>query len=144
GLTIPRENVPDFRARFAKLAGERITEENRRPRLRIDVEIDVAEIDLELADALDSLGPFGFGNPRPRVLLKGARSASKPRVVGRGHLKLGLRRNGAPSLDCIGFDLGDLLDRVDDSPLDVVGNVSVNQWNGRRSAQLQILDLRAA
>jgi single-stranded-DNA-specific exonuclease len=79
------------------------------------------------------------------VLLRGVSCSSRPRVVGRGHLKLALRRPGRPVLDCIGFDLGDLCDpeRPPDT-LDLVGNVSLNEWNGQRSAQLQLLDLRAA
>ena len=145
GLTVARENVPELRERFGALVGKSLTDENRVPHLRIDVEMDAGEVDLELAGLLDRLGPYGFGNPRPRVLLRGVQKASRPRIVGRGHLKLGLRREGAPVLDCIGFDLGGIVEQgFPDGPLDVVGNVSVNEWNGNRTAQLQLLDVRGA
>lgn len=144
GLTIPRENVPAFRERFAELAAAQMTPESRTPRLPIDVEFDPSDIDLSLADHLDRLAPFGYGNPKPRVLLRGVERANRPRVVGRGHLKMGLRRPSAPTLDCIGFDLGDRSEGLPDGPLDLVGTISANEWNGKRTAQFQILDLRAS
>ncbi|NNE43921.1 MAG: single-stranded-DNA-specific exonuclease RecJ, partial [Gemmatimonadetes bacterium] len=88
--------------------------------------------------------PFGFGNPRPVFLLRDVAPAGAVKVVGRGHLKMGLGRNGRP-LDCIGFDLGE---RVDPSRppehMDVVGHVTINEWNDRRNEQLQVIDFREA
>jgi hypothetical protein len=53
-------------------------------------------------------------------------------------------RRDEGGLDCIGFDLGGRLDNggLPDGPLDLVGHVAVNEWNGRRSVQLQLADLR--
>jgi single-stranded-DNA-specific exonuclease len=145
GLTIDRSRIFEFRERFAAGCSRRLTEENRRPRLRIDGEIDPTEVDLQLAVDLERLAPFGFGNPRPTFLLRAAAPAGPARVVGRGHLKLSLKRNGGPPLDCIGFDLGERVDVEGLSgPLDVVGHVTINEWNDRRSEQLQMIDVREA
>jgi single-stranded-DNA-specific exonuclease len=143
GLTIRRENVADFRARFASGVAQRLTDQNSVPLLKIDAELGIDEIDLDLVEQLDRLAPFGCGNARPTFLLRGARSVGRPRVVGRGHLKMSVRRDEG-GLDCIGFDLGGRLDdgRLPDGPLDLVGHVAVNEWNGRRSVQLQLADLR--
>jgi single-stranded-DNA-specific exonuclease len=145
GLTIERGRIPEFRQRFAEGCGSRLTDENRRPKLRIDGEIRPDDVSLDLAGALERLAPFGFGNPRPVFLLRGSTPAGCPRVVGRGHLKLALQRSDGPPVDCIGFDLGDRVEPGRPTgPLDVVGHVTVNEWNDRRTEQLQVVDFRRA
>lgn len=144
GFTIERGNVEAFRARFAEGVEKQLTPENSRPRVRIDSELLPADVDLPLAEDLERLGPFGFGNPRPVVLLSGVTTAGR-KVVGRGHLKLGVRRAEQGTLDVIGFDFGPRAEQ--DFPtgaVDLVGQVSINEWNGRRSAQLQLSDYREA
>jgi single-stranded-DNA-specific exonuclease len=143
GITIKRDRLAEFRVRFGEECALRLTPENSRPRLKIDGDIHPAEVDLGLAGELDRLAPFGFGNPRPVFRLCGAEPAGAIRVVGRGHLKMSLARSGSRALDCIGFDLGDRIDPADPPRvLDLVGQVTVNEWNGRRNEQFQIVDLR--
>ncbi|HET9887099.1 MAG TPA: DHHA1 domain-containing protein, partial [bacterium] len=145
GLTIERARVAEFRERFSSSVETLLTEENRRPKVRIDCEISADEIEDPLLQQLNALGPFGFGNSRPTFLLRGASPFSRARVVGRGHLKLQLRREGKPPLDCIGFDLGARAEGgVWGENIDVIGHLAANDWNGRRMAQMHIVDFRAA
>jgi single-stranded-DNA-specific exonuclease len=145
GLTIARERIPEFRSRFAEGCRERITDDIRRPRLRIDGEIRAEDVSLDLAEDLDRLAPFGFGNPRPVFLLRSVVASGPPRVVGRGHLKIALQRDGGPGLDCIGFDLGGRVEAGTSlGRVDIVGHVTVNEWNDRRTEQLQVIDFREA
>jgi single-stranded-DNA-specific exonuclease len=142
GLTIQRDHIAEFRRRFAAGITERITDEIKRPRLRIDGELRPEDANLELAADLDRLAPFGFGNPRPVMVLSRVLPRGR-KVVGRGHLKLSLGRTHGPALDIIGFDLGERSDRdFPTGPVDLAGNLTVNEWNGRRTAQLQLLDYR--
>jgi single-stranded-DNA-specific exonuclease len=144
GLTIRRDDVAEFRARFAAGVAARLTDEIATPRLRIDGEIEPKDVDLGLAEGLAGLGPFGFGNPRPVFVLRGVTPAARPKVVGRGHLKLSVRRPGDADLDCIGFELGRREAEFPGGRVDLVGSVAINEWNGRRSAQLQVADFREA
>jgi single-stranded-DNA-specific exonuclease len=137
--------VPEFRRRFSEGVAKRIDETNSVPRLRIDGCIEASEIGLDLAEELDRLGPFGYGNPRPVFVLHDAPIAGRPRIVGRGHLKTSLERPGDSPLDCIGFDLGERIDEIrDPAGVEIAGHVSVNEWNGRRIPQFQLLDFREA
>lgn len=144
GLTIERARVAEFRKRFAAAVAERLTEENSHPRLRIDSDATPDEIGLPLAEDLERLSPFGYGNARPVFVMHGVTAAARPKVVGRGHLKLTLRRASDGDLDCIGFELGERGEKEFPSRADLAGSVAVNEWNGRRSAQFQILDFREA
>lgn len=142
GLTIRRDDVPEFRRRFAEGVARRLNEDNAHPRLRIDGAMDPEEIDLPLAEDLSRLGPFGFGNARPVFLLRAAVPAAPPKVVGRGHLKLSVKRREA-ALDCIGFELGPRVEAgFPAGPVDLAGSVAVNRWNGRSTAQFQVADFR--
>jgi len=144
GFTIDRENVEAFRVRFADGVSKQLTPENSRPRVKIDSELVPGEVDLGLAEDLERLGPFGFGNPRPVVLLSGVTTTGR-KVVGRGHLKLGVRRPEQGTLDVIGFDFGPRAEKdFPEGSVDLVGQVSINEWNGRRTAQLQLSDYREA
>ncbi len=142
GLTIRRDDVAEFRRRFAAGVTDRITDEIKAPRLRIDGTLRPEDASLELAADLDRLAPFGFGNPRPVLVISGVLPRGR-KIVGRGHLKLMIRRGDAPALDVIGFDLGERSDRdFPTGPVDLAGNLTVNEWNGRRTPQLQLLDYR--
>jgi single-stranded-DNA-specific exonuclease len=143
GLTIERDRIQAFRERFSSAAHGRLTHENSQPIVRIDCEISPEEIDVPLLEDLDALAPFGLGNARPTFILRKVEVAGSTRVVGRGHLKMQLRRRGMPPLDCIGFDLGARANgETHCSRLDLVGHVAANDWNGRRIAQVQIVDFR--
>ena len=142
GLTIRREAVAEFRKRFAESVGTRLTEENSLPRLKIDAVVEPDEVSLDLAEDLDRLGPFGFGNGRPVFLLRGVTSSVRPRVVGKNHLKLAVRRAQGGDIDCIGFELGGR--EFPALRADLAGSVAINVWNGRRTAQFQIADFREA
>jgi single-stranded-DNA-specific exonuclease len=142
GLTIRRESVPEFRRRFAAGVADRLTEENSLPRLKIDAVAGLDEVSLEVAEDLDRLGPFGFGNGRPVLLLRGVSPVARPRVVGRNHLKLSVRRPQDGDVDCIGFELGER--EFPAGAADLAGSIAVNVWNGRRTAQFQIADFREA
>ncbi len=145
GLTIERSRVAEFRDRFASGVAPLLTQENSHAKVRIDCEIAPEEIDAGLLESLQMLAPFGFGNPRPTFLLRGAETSGPARIVGRGHLKLQLRRRGLPPLDCIGFDLGARLNGgACPARLDLVGHLASNDWNGRRVPQIQIVDFRPA
>jgi single-stranded-DNA-specific exonuclease len=145
GLTIERAQVAPFRERFAEAVAKRLDETNSQPLLRIDDEIAPETVDLELAEELERLAPFGYGNARPTFLLRGAKPVGSTRVVGRGHLKMTLRGRDGSGIDCIGFDLAERArGGLPGGRLDVVAHVAVNEWSGRRIPQLQLLDFREA
>ena len=143
GLTIERKNVDRFREALQKVADEQIPKENRVPFLKIDGEIDLADIDHKLVGLLGYLAPFGPQNMRPVLVSKGLEVVGTPAIVGNNHLKFKARQSGKV-FDCIGFSMGDLLYRaVPNEPnLDLAYVVEENDWGGRTRIQLRIKDLR--
>ena len=59
------------------------------------------------------------------------------------HLKLRLAAPGHAPVDAIGFGLGEKT-RVISTLVDVAYTLEVNEWNGSRSVQLSLQDVRGA
>lgn len=143
GMDLDRAALPAFREAFNEAAREALTPELLLPRIRVDLEVDPAALTLELADRARYMGPHGVGNPRPVLLARGLVPQVPPRVVGRGHLKVALARGGT-RLEAIGFGMAERFppDSLQGRTLDVVFQLTVNEYMGRRTPQLRLLDLR--
>lgn len=100
------------------------------------------EISLEAAEQLERLAPYGMGNPTPLVMLDEVETQGM-RTIGRddNHLKCTLVRSGQ-TLDAIGFNWAHVTKKVTPKArFQVLGELSVNEWNGNRKPQLTIRDL---
>lgn len=144
GMALHRDQLEPFERRMSSLAKERLTDEDWIPKTRIDFVCQLGEANLETITQLSLLEPFGMGNPAPRLLFRAAELADQ-RVLGKDarHLKLSLG-SGRRLLDAIGFGMGELAAALQPGKrIDVVGELSVNEWNGHRKPQLQLHDLHA-
>jgi len=140
GLSIAEETLEAFVARFDEVAAGLLTAEDLTPLLLIDGELEASEITSELVAGLETMKPFGMGNPEPVFLLRDA-EVSDCRTLKETHLKMRLNA-GCRSFDAIGFSLAGRAAQGD--RLDVVFSPAINVWNGRSSLQLTIKDLRKA
>ncbi|MDZ7317576.1 MAG: single-stranded-DNA-specific exonuclease RecJ [candidate division KSB1 bacterium] len=143
GLTIDRANIDRFRHRFNEIAAEQLNEDLLTPKLRIEGELKFNEISPRLLQILKLMAPFGPQNMRPVFLSQKLQVVGTPAVVGNNHLKFKVRQNGIV-LDAIGFNLGDLLYRIDPgvNNLDMTYVIEENTYCGRSTLQLRVKDLR--
>jgi single-stranded-DNA-specific exonuclease len=146
GLRIQRECVEPFTEAFVHRANQRLTAQDLEPVLRLDAEVSLADLTEPVVRDLQRLGPHGQGNPRPRFATGTVHLDGEPRLVGKtgDHLQFsvsdGRQRRKAiffrgrdflqPMLDCRRF-------RVAFEPI-------LNEFNGRTSVELQVLDIRFA
>jgi single-stranded-DNA-specific exonuclease len=151
GMDLTPSSVPAFREAFRRVADRELDDADLRPRIRIDLELppeSLSTLDLPACDLLAYLGPHGIGNPRPVFLVRGARVAGEPRVVGRGHLKLRLGDGTGSGLEAIGFGLAEDGDGRGTIPrgerVDAVFQLRANEYRGRRTPQARLLDVRPA
>ncbi len=142
GLDVRRDRLDDLRRGFRKVARIRLAGEDLRPRIRIDLELAPRDATLEFADRARWLGPHGIGNPRPVFMSRNVQVLDV-REVGTGHLKLRIDA-GHGSLDGIGFGLAERIDpaTLAGARVDVAYQLAVNEWRGRRSPQMKLLDVR--
>ncbi len=144
GFTVLNENVPTLRAKLLDIARVALDGQDLVPTLVIDMELDAAQVNLDLAAELQRLEPTGNGNPSPIFVTRNLR-VQDYRTVGRdeNHLRLKLGRRGDAPLDAIGFHLGDWARQMPPT-VDLAYQLEINEWNGSRTAQMNVLDIRAA
>ncbi len=144
GLTIKPENLEEFRSRLDNIASEALTEEDFKPDLSIDCELDLSKIDMKFWKLLSQFEPFGPGNLRPIFVSKGVHVVGVPTIVGKGHLKMKVAQNGSGAFDTIGFNMHEylpLIRNADDESMQIAYNLEENYWNGNRNLQLKLRDI---
>jgi single-stranded-DNA-specific exonuclease len=142
GLRIASHRVPQFTEAFVALANARLTGDDLVPKLRLDGEVSLGELTLATAEAVVGLGPFGVGNPRPKLATDWVEVAAEPRAVGKSqdHLQVTFQQNGA-RLKGIGFGLASHLeDLKQHRRCRIAFEPIINDYNGRRSVEVQVLD----
>lgn len=110
-----------------------------RPVLELDAVLPVAHASLALVGELSRLEPFGAGNREPFFLVPSV-SLTGIRRVGADKRHLQARID---SVGVIGFGLGEWADAIGGT-VDLACRVTANEWNGARSVQLSVVDIRAA
>ena len=113
--------------------------------LLIDALVSPAGVQPDLVEAMEGAGPFGTGWPAPR-LATGPVRIIKADVVGTGHVRLVVAGEDGKSLKAVAFrqaesELGQaLLGAGRDRRLWIAGRAKLDEWNGRRAAEMHIDD----
>ncbi|MDZ7357400.1 MAG: single-stranded-DNA-specific exonuclease RecJ [candidate division KSB1 bacterium] len=143
GLTIARDKIDAFRQRFNEISQQQLTEDLLCPKLRIDGEIRLSDINATFYKFLKLLAPFGPQNMRPVFLSQKLQVIGTPTIVGNNHLRFKVRQDGIV-MDAIGFNLGDLVYRIEPGAnnLDMAYVIEENTYLGRTTLQLRVKDLR--
>lgn len=150
GFTVETKNIKKLSEKLQKITEKELDEEKLTRVLKIDAEIPLEFVTEKLWKNLQELQPFGFGNPEPVFATMGVKVVDT-RLVGKDqkHLKLRIfppSSLSSPSsliLDCIAFNLGKLSGQLPSGTLvDLAYSVDLNIWNGRRSMQLKVKDIR--
>lgn len=144
GFTVRNSNIDVLRQALEQKAADALRGRDLAPELRIDSEVQLGELDETLLAELDLLEPTGHENEKGAFLTSALRVLHCRRVGEDGrHLKLKVAHNGGASVDAIGFGLGD---RAKHMPrrIDAAYHPEINDWAGRRSLQLRLLDIRPA
>jgi single-stranded-DNA-specific exonuclease len=126
-------------------AATRLSLEDLIPILPIDAEIALSLVDWKFLDVLRMLEPYGEGNKRPTFVTRNVQVVS---CEGMGkdlhHVRLVLRSAEGPAMKFVGFNFGDRIDELQvGMRVDVVYQVGLNEWNGRRDIQCSLMDVRS-
>lgn len=145
GLTIERENIPEFTKLLEAKARRHAALEEAARELKIDSLLALSAIDAELLHAIDTLEPFGRGNPAPLFASYGVEVVPRSaRELRGGHLKLTVKQ-GRRAFPAIGFGLAERFAASDlGREIDIAYRPKFNTWRGETIIQLELKDLRPA
>ena len=145
GLEIERERVEQFAEAFCAHTEEVLSLTDTAPLERVDAVVDCGELDMELAEELRSLAPFGRGNPGVSLLVADAVFGDL-RPMGEGkHVRFtvesgdtGARARG------VAFGSGGRLPVAAGEPAEATFTLEINEWNGVTEPRLVLRQVRAA
>jgi single-stranded-DNA-specific exonuclease len=139
GVSLREKNLARFREQFLEAAARQLSDDALAPRLHLDAEIGLAEINFDLLHWHEMLQPFGNGNPQPIFVCSAVESARPPRVVGERHLDLRLKKQNAIRR-AIFFDSAEAT--LPPAPWDVAFRLHPNTYEGETRIDLHVQALR--
>jgi single-stranded-DNA-specific exonuclease len=143
GLSIARENLEVFQNRFEDVVRQALAPDDLIPELTIDHELALNEISDRLIDEIESLAPFGNGNPEPLFMSRNVSVASS-KIVGSNHRRMVVQQSRNPKekkINAIHFNLN--TDRTLTDTFDKIAyKIRWNRWRGTKTAQLIVEDIR--
>lgn len=145
GMTMHPDNVGAFVQRFEEVVSGSIPPHLLVPEIEIDAEIKLAEIKQAFYNILKQFEPFGPANMRPVFLTRSVYDfRGNSRVVKEQHLRIVVHQHAGITIDGIGFGMADKFPIVANGPFDVVYTLDENEYNGRTSLQMRIIDIKEA
>ena len=143
GLTIRRDKVSQFRAALAEYYRHCPAPEHPALECELCIE-DPAMLTMECVESLELLEPYGAGNPRPTLCLTDVVLERVTPIGGGNHLKLRLGKGGV-EFDCVMFSRRESeLGAREGDRIDAAFYPQINEFRGRRSVQLLMVDVRRA
>jgi single-stranded-DNA-specific exonuclease len=142
GFTVRNENLEALKTRLRSIAKEQLHGQDLRQTLNADVVVPLSDLKAELLHQLELLQPTGYGN-REAVFVSQDVQVTNSRTVGEEgkHLKL-VVTDGRVTFDAIGFRLGHLQPGLS-GRVDILFTFEANEFNGRKSLQLNLKDVKA-
>lgn len=144
GLRMPGAHFPRFAEEFDLHCRSILTPEQKERVITIDAEVPLGALNLATVERIESLEPYGIGNPRPVLAASGVRVAAEPRIVGerKNHVQLRFAQ-GETTVKAIAWNMADRCkDLTADAVCAVAFHPSINEWNGRREVQLEVRDIQ--
>ncbi len=145
GLSLPIENIPEFRRRFQQYVNEHILPEQTEATLDIEEEVDFKDITKKLHNDLKKFAPHGPDNPKPLFCTRNVYDYGTSKVVGRQqeHIKLELvDSNSSNVMNGIAFGQSQAARYIKSKrSFDIVYTIEENIYK-RSEVQLQIEDIK--
>ena len=142
GVTLPTAHIPAFRKRVNDLyTQQKLTNQAALLLPKADSDASFTDLNEALIEEIKQLEPFGSGNPQP-VLKSTNVVVTNQRKMGTDsqHVKLSLQMDGH-TIDMIAFSAPPHFFVEPGEIVTVWYTVDINEWNGRRSVEGQLLHL---
>ena len=145
GFSIEESKIEIFKNFIIKRFEKKMNNLSNINNLYLDAIISTSALNLEFFEKVDTLSPFGSGNPEPKFLLENLKVV-KSFIVGEKHIKSILMSNDGLSIKTISFnsidsDLGQFLLVNKTNSFNIAGKLSLNEWKGEKNVEFIIDDI---
>ncbi len=143
GLTMEPGKLDAFRERFNQVARQHTEGVVSQPTLRIDAETTLYELTMARLRELEGLQPTGQSNPAVQLIIRNLELQRPPFRMGQDqrHAKLHVT-DGAITTEAVMWNVPE--GETPEGRFDLAAAASINEFRGRTSVQLKVLDWRVA
>jgi len=141
GFSIRTEKINELKNAIEKIANKQISKLRVPLSKLIDCKLPIKYLKTETFEFINSLEPFGKGNPEP-IFMTNQVFVSDVQKIGanQNHLKFKLRHEGWKG-PAIGFNLGHIPVKSGDL-IEIIYNAKNKTWSGKKFIELNIIDLK--
>ena len=143
GVALSRGKVEGFRRRFADAVRAHSGGGPGEASIEIAAWLTPEQVTDRLVEELDSLHPFGQGNPEPVFCVRGVLLRHPAEVFKEQHFRFRFEDGRGRPLHGVAWKLAERLPPVG-QPIDLAVELKWNHYNGRRLLQLGLVDWRPA
>jgi len=141
GLLIHKDKIKDFTHKINALAREKLLLEDLLPSLDVDMELGLGDVDKKTVMELESLEPFGMGNPPPLFFTRNLKVKGQPQTFSRETLKFWVT-DGAVVHPAIGFGMASLRESLSKADtVDLVYTPRIDRWQEQEAVILEVQDM---
>ncbi len=143
GMKISIKRIGKFRNKINDYAKDKLKPSDLIPKIKVDALLSFEDINLNLVKEIDSLSPFGVGNPSPKICSLNLKLEDDPFILKERHIKLRLGNN-LKVLECIGFEMISFFDEImkNIDKINIVYSPEINVWNGVEQIILNLKDIK--
>lgn len=141
GITIDKENIDAFREKINEEAAKDSQEAAFSPKIDIEMEIPLNALSEGVTGEIESLSPFGEENPRPVLVSRNLIVKDGPRKIGKNGFKIWVT-DGCITCEAITFDGDKIGAPKNGASVDIAYTPSINEWQGVKSIQLEMRDIK--
>lgn len=141
GMSFDFNQLESIQSQLNMMIFQQLKPSDFKSEINIAQSIALEELSEELVKNIDQLAPFGMENPKPIFHVSG--KPSQVRQIGseKNHLKIQYQTSDN-LIDVIAFRLGHLYNFITNyAELEIVGELSINEWNGNRTVQIIAEDM---
>lgn len=139
GITLLPENIQALEDQL----NESLKEVSISKTQSVDLELPLSNATLEFIDDLSQLAPFGEGNRPPVFLFKDVKVKNVKQIGNKlQHLKFTIYQDDH-QIEAIAFNQAPLfIYLTPETNFDFVGELKINEWNGKRTVQFHFIDVQ--
>ena len=141
GMSFDYDQLENIQSQLNTMIFQQLKPADFKAEINITQSIPLEDLSEDLVINLEQLAPFGMNNAKPVFHVSG--KPSQVRQIGseKNHLKIQYHTSKG-QIDVVAFRLGELYNFItNNAELEVVGELSINEWNGNRTVQIIADDL---
>ncbi len=144
GMKLESGRLGMFQRSFIDAINERLPVSELVAKGVYDTGAGLDEVTVEATGRLQMLAPFGRENPQVRLRVVGGKVAQRPQLMGKQHQHLSfvVASPVGRMVRCIAWNSAAWVERLRVGVrVELFATPRVNEWNGRRSAELEVVDV---